>query len=141
MLALKKTKIYFAIELSLREISSPKSCAVGMRNAILRNHLKLVSPIVLFAFQGVFRLSCEEVLKILKQGRETLLTLLEAFVYDPLVDWTTANDTAFASAFYGGGAPGVTDNKVNKKEMERDVTQSLFSSRVAEMKVTWTNNR
>ena len=97
--------------------------------------------IVLFPFQGVFRLSCEEVLKILKQGRETLLTLLEAFVYDPLVDWTTANDTAFASAFYGGGAPGVTDNKVNKKEMERDVTQSLFSSRVAEMKVTWTNNR
>ena len=91
--------------------------------------------------EGVFRLSCEEVLKILKQGRETLLTLLEAFVYDPLVDWTTANDTAFASAFYGGRAPGVADNKVNKKEMERDVTQSLFSSRVAEMKVTWTNNR
>ncbi|XP_015766823.1 PREDICTED: serine/threonine-protein kinase SMG1-like [Acropora digitifera] len=91
--------------------------------------------------EGVFRLSCEEVLKILKQGRETLLTLLEAFVYDPLVDWTTANDTAFASAFYGGGATGVTDNKMNKKEMERGVTQSLFSSRVAEMKVTWTNNK
>lgn len=91
--------------------------------------------------EGVFRLSCEEVLKILKQGRETLLTLLEAFVYDPLVDWTTANDTAFASAFYGGGATGVADNKVNKKEMERDVTQSLFSSRVAEMKVTWTHNK
>ena len=44
----KKTSIYFAIELSLREISvvvyvhalmTQKSCAVGMRNAILRNHL------------------------------------------------------------------------------------------------------
>ena len=48
-----KTSIYFAIELSLREISflvyvhalicralmTPKSCAVGMRNAILRNHI------------------------------------------------------------------------------------------------------
>ena len=42
--------IYFAIELSLREISfvvyvhalmTQKPCAVGMRNAILRNHLKL----------------------------------------------------------------------------------------------------
>ena len=91
--------------------------------------------------QGVFRLSCEQVLKILRQGRETLLTLLEAFVYDPLVDWTTANDGAFASAFYGGGAPGAAENKVNKKEMERAVTQSLFSSRVAEMKVNWTANR
>lgn len=89
----------------------------------------------------MFRLSCEQVLKILRQGRETLLTLLEAFVYDPLVDWTSANDNAFASAFYGGGAAAMNDNKVNKKEMERGVRQSLFSSRVAEMKVNWTTNR
>lgn len=118
-------------------------CQLRQKGFILFTDDGVVVPciIVWLPFQGVFRLSCEEVLKILKQGRETLLTLLEAFVYDPLVDWTTANDTAFASAFYGGGAPGVTDNKVNKKEMERDVTQSLFSSRVAEMKVTWTNNR
>ena len=45
----KKTSIYFAIELSLRKIyfvvvvhaSAKKSCAVGMHNATLRNHLKL----------------------------------------------------------------------------------------------------
>lgn len=86
-------------------------------------------------------MSCEQVLKILKQGRETLLTLLEAFVYDPLVDWTTANDNAFASSFYGGGTADVAETKMNKKEMERGVTHSLFSSRVAEMKVNWSNNR
>lgn len=40
------------------------------------------------SFQGTFRLTCEAVLHSLKKGRETLLTLLEAFVYDPLVDWT-----------------------------------------------------
>ena len=48
MLVSKKTNNYFGIELSLREISfvayvralmTQKSCAVGMRNAILRNHL------------------------------------------------------------------------------------------------------
>ena len=50
MLVYKKTGICFAIELSSREISfilyvhthaqmMQKSCAVGMRNAILRNHL------------------------------------------------------------------------------------------------------
>lgn len=33
-------------------------------------------------------MTCETVLRSLKKGRETLLTLLEAFVYDPLVDWT-----------------------------------------------------
>ena len=35
--------------------------------------------------------SCEHVLNTMKSGRETLLTLLEAFVYDPLVDWTTGH--------------------------------------------------
>ena len=49
MLVGKKTSIYFAIEISLREVSfvvyvhalmTQKSCAVRMRNAILRNHLK-----------------------------------------------------------------------------------------------------
>ena len=50
MLVSKKTNIYFASKLSLREISfvmyvhalmTQKSCAVGMCNTILRNHLKL----------------------------------------------------------------------------------------------------
>ena len=48
----KKTSIYFTIELSLREIPfvvyvhalmTQKSCAVGMRNAILRNHLNSIT--------------------------------------------------------------------------------------------------
>ena len=30
--------------------------------------------------EGLFRLSCEQVMRTLRQGRETLLTLLEAFV-------------------------------------------------------------
>ena len=38
--------------------------------------------------EGLFRQSCEHTLRVLRRGRETLLTLLEAFVYDPLVDWT-----------------------------------------------------
>jgi len=79
--------------------------------------------------EGVFRLSCENVLKTLKTGRETLLTLLEAFgnfiyssnrqqnslnknrqliflVYDPLLDWT-GNDTGIIASFYGGGQTSV----------------------------------
>ena len=36
---------------------------------------------------GAFTSSCEAVLRVLRASKETLLTLLEAFVYDPLVDW------------------------------------------------------
>ena len=54
MLVQNKISILFAIELRLREISfvvymhalicavmAPKLCTVGMRNALLRNHLKI----------------------------------------------------------------------------------------------------
>ena len=55
MLVQKKTSIYFSIELSLREISSVvyvhalmtrKSCAVGMRNALLWNHRKKCQSLI-----------------------------------------------------------------------------------------------
>ncbi|XP_073447222.1 serine/threonine-protein kinase SMG1 isoform X3 [Aquarana catesbeiana] len=90
--------------------------------------------------EGVFRLSCEQVLHIMRRGRETLLTLLEAFVYDPLVDWTAGGEAGFAGAVYGGGGQQA-ENKQSKREMEREITQSLFSSRVAEIKVNWFKNR
>lgn len=72
---------------------------------------------------------------MMRRGRETLLTLLEAFVYDPLVDWTAGGEVGFAGAVYGGGGGQQADNKQSKREMERDITRSLFSSRVAEIKV------
>lgn len=76
-----------------------------------------------------------QVLQIMRRGRETLLTLLEAFVYDPLVDWTAGGEVGFAGAVYGGGGQQA-ENKQSKREMERDITHSLFSSRVAEIKVS-----
>lgn len=76
-----------------------------------------------------------QVLHIMRRGRETLLTLLEAFVYDPLVDWTAGGEAGFAGAVYGGGGQQA-ENKQSKREMERDITRSLFSSRVAEIKVS-----
>lgn len=89
-------------------------------------------------------MTAEEVLKphvsfqavqMMRRGRETLLTLLEAFVYDPLVDWTAGGEVGFAGAVYGGGGQQA-ESKQSKREMERDITRSLFSSRVAEIKVT-----
>ena len=36
---------------------------------------------------GAFTACCESVLRVLRASKETLLTLLEAFVYDPLINW------------------------------------------------------
>ena len=94
--------------------------------------------------QGIFRLSSEHVLRTLRKGRETLLTLLEAFVYDPLVDWTTGNEGGYTGAFYGGemaaAGAGVEAGK-SKREMEQEITLSMFAIRCAEMSFAWTKNR
>ncbi|KAG2222777.1 hypothetical protein INT45_013141, partial [Circinella minor] len=38
---------------------------------------------------GVFRTAAEETLRVLRKHKEVLMTLLDAFVYDPLVHWAT----------------------------------------------------
>jgi len=92
---------------------------------------------------GLFRLSCERTLEILRSGKETLLTLLEAFIYDPLVDWTPGVELGLTNAF-GRQVPG--DNageglNQNKRVMEAEITFSLLSVRMAEMKSTWMSNK
>ena len=93
--------------------------------------------------QGIFRVSCEHIIKTMRKGRETLLTLLEAFVYDPLVDWTTGNEGGYTGAFYGGGHSVATgaEGRQSKKDMEKEITLSMFSIRIAEMKCAWFQNR
>ncbi|KAG8199800.1 hypothetical protein JTE90_000893 [Oedothorax gibbosus] len=92
--------------------------------------------------EGVFRTSCEHVLKVLRRGRETLLTLLEAFVYDPLVEWTPGSEGGYTGAVYGGRrAWGAQGQKQTRQGMEVDIALSMFAIRVTEMKGEWTKNR
>ncbi|XP_076329859.1 serine/threonine-protein kinase Smg1 isoform X2 [Tachypleus tridentatus] len=91
--------------------------------------------------EGTFRASCEYVLNVLRKERETLLTLLEAFVYDPLIDWTPGNEGGYTGAVYGGGQSVVTDTRQTKQEMEREIAFSMFAIRVAEMKGDWLKNK
>ncbi|PPQ63137.1 hypothetical protein CVT24_005777 [Panaeolus cyanescens] len=37
--------------------------------------------------EGVFRISCEVTLQLLKSNRDSLMSVLDAFVHDPLVEW------------------------------------------------------
>jgi len=85
-------------------------------------------------------------MRTLRRGRETLLTLLEAFVYDPLVDWTVGSEWgggSYTGAFYGGGQQQTSQavQRQNRREMERDITIDMFSIRVAETRVAWLANR
>lgn len=100
-------------------------------------------------FQGTFRLSCEHVLKSLKKGRETLLTLLEAFVYDPLVDWQNTEESATGGLANLGAAADKGTSNINsaneltaaRKQLEREVTRDTLAIRFTEIKTDWIQNR
>ena len=73
------------------------------------------------------------------------MCLLEAFIYDPLVDWTPGVvELGIAGAYHGGrhgqeggargGRPGV-DAAQDKRDMQSEITFSMYAVRVAEMKV------
>ncbi|KAI1289435.1 Serine/threonine-protein kinase SMG1 [Halotydeus destructor] len=53
----------------------------------------MVNAFGITGVEGTFRISCEQVLNVMRTERETLLMLLEAFVSDPLVDWTSVNES------------------------------------------------
>ena len=96
--------------------------------------------------KGSFRLCCEHVLKSLKRGRETLLTLLEAFVYDPLIDWAIGEDnnaTGGLANISGGekGNSSAGEISAARKLLEREVTRDTLAIRFTEIKNDWTQNR
>lgn len=47
----------------------------------------MVHAFGVMGYEGVFRGSCEHTMRVLRNEREVLLSVLEAFVHDPLVEW------------------------------------------------------
>ncbi|RZC27697.1 serine/threonine-protein kinase SMG1, partial [Asbolus verrucosus] len=83
-------------------------------------------------------MACENVLKTMRKGRETLLTLLEAFVYDPLIDWTVGGEVLAGTSF---GGISTSSSRQSKKDLEKEVTLSMFNVRCTEIKVEWNENK
>ena len=48
-------------------------------------------------FKGTFRRTCESVIKVLRVNRDSVMAVLEAFVYDPLVYWKLVEATNAAT--------------------------------------------
>ena len=52
---------------------------------LTQNMVKALGPT---GIEGPFRIACEHAMRVMRINKEVLLTLLETFIYDPLVDWT-----------------------------------------------------
>uniref|UniRef100_F1KPT5 Serine/threonine-protein kinase TOR n=1 Tax=Ascaris suum TaxID=6253 RepID=F1KPT5_ASCSU len=47
----------------------------------------LIQAMEATGIEGNYRITCERVLRVLRSNKESLLAVLEAFVYDPLINW------------------------------------------------------
>jgi len=74
----------------------------------------LQTALGVYGIEGPFRIACETVLSVLRENKEILMTILEAFIYDPLVDWS--NDYK---------------KSMEKQMMELNVNIGLLSTRIA----------
>lgn len=47
----------------------------------------LINAMEVSGIEGNFRSTCENVMQVLRENKESLMAVLEAFVYDPLINW------------------------------------------------------
>lgn len=47
----------------------------------------LTNAMEVSGIEGNFRNTCENVMRVLRENKESLMAVLEAFVYDPLINW------------------------------------------------------
>ncbi|KAJ1373165.1 hypothetical protein KIN20_035506 [Parelaphostrongylus tenuis] len=90
--------------------------------------------------EGVFRESCSKVLSTLREGREVLLTVLDAFVYDPLVDWAVSDHLTASSAAVGVAVTLAVYGTNSRAVEAKPVVREMFSVRVRENDLLWTKN-
>ena len=53
----------------------------------------LVRAMEVSGVEGTFRITCEETLRVLRSNKDSVMAVLEAFVYDPLINWRLLNTT------------------------------------------------
>ena len=68
----------------------------------------LINAMEVTGIEGTYRSTCESVMAVLRNNKDSLMAVLEAFVYDPLLNWrlieTGNKSKKTKSANAGGGA-------------------------------------
>jgi phosphatidylinositol kinase/protein kinase (PI-3 family) len=47
----------------------------------------LVNAMEASGIEGTYRFTCQRVMRVLRSNKDSLMAMLEAFVYDPLISW------------------------------------------------------
>lgn len=76
----------------------------------------LIKAMEVTGIEGTYRRTCESVMSVLRRNKDSLMAVLEAFVYDPLLNWRlldTAAEKSHRSKNPGvGGTDGSLENSL-----------------------------
>nr|AWV66626.1 serine/threonine-protein kinase mTOR [Brachionus rotundiformis] len=79
--------------------------------------------------EGTFRRTCESVMKVLRINRDSLMAVLEAFVYDPLVYWRlveAANNQNVPNTSTSSISDQTLTKSINKTEVEETNRKAIM---------------
>lgn len=54
----------------------------------------MIDGLGITGYEGIFLRVCEITLSVLRAHRETLMSVLETFIHDPLVEWTKSHKSS-----------------------------------------------
>lgn len=54
----------------------------------------MIDGLGITGYEGIFLRVCEITLSVLRTHRETLMSVLETFIHDPLVEWTKSHKSS-----------------------------------------------
>nr|CAD2149601.1 unnamed protein product [Meloidogyne enterolobii] len=66
----------------------------------------LIQAMEVTGIDGNYRLTCERVLRLLRANNDSILAVLESFVYDPMLNWRLTEGVVNAAGIAGGGGVG-----------------------------------
>ena len=47
----------------------------------------LINAMEVTGIEGTYRITCEKVMRVLRNNKDSLMAVLEAFIHDPIFSW------------------------------------------------------
>jgi FKBP12-rapamycin complex-associated protein len=66
----------------------------------------MIKAMEVSGIEGNFRFTCENVMRVLRSNKDSVMAMLEAFVHDPLINWRLLNTTDAADPAFASEAAG-----------------------------------
>jgi FKBP12-rapamycin complex-associated protein len=91
----------------------------------------LIQAMEVSGTNGTYRITCENVMSVLRENSESLTAVLESFVYDPLVNWRLLTNVSPINT--------TSQNRVRRQSnsiLIRDNYSDSFSSRPSSLSIT-----